>query len=133
MQQLHQLCMLWKTILIFKKISNATAPKKFLSPQLENSKTVLYLDIILLTSLPLPFSPFAPFPFPVPYPKSSLDLDKVSLISHSLSLLLLRLFFKLDWATFSKIASRDLDKYRLRSVILSRHVWQDRRDELGPP
>ena len=68
------------------------------------------LDITLVTSLE---------------PKYSLDLDKVSLMSHNLSLLLLRLFFKLDWATFSKMASLDLDKYRLRSVILSRHVWHD--------
>ena len=76
------------------------------------------LDITLVTSLE---------------PKYSLDLDKVSLMSHNLSLLLLRLFFKLDWATFSKMASLDLDKYRLRSVILSRHVWHDLRDVEGPP
>ena len=75
------------------------------------------LDITLVTSLE---------------PKYSLDLDKVSLMSHNLSLLLLRLFFKLDWATFSKMASLDLDKYRLRSVILSRQVWHDLLEVEGP-
>ena len=60
-----------------------------------------------------------------PNPKLSLDLDKVNPQTGSLSRLLLRLFFNFDWLTFSKIASRDLDKYLFRSVILSLQVWQD--------
>ena len=66
-------------------------------------------------------------------PRLSRDRDKVSLIPSNRSLLLLKLFFRLDWATFSLMASLDLDKYLLRSMILSRQVWQDRRVLEGPP
>ena len=62
----------------------------------------------------------------------SRDLDSVSRMSQSLSRDFDKLFFKLLLATFSKIASRDLDKYLLRSVILSRQVWHDLL-ELAPP
>ena len=53
----------------------------------------------------------------------SLDLLMASLMSQRRSLDLERLFLRLELReTFSKMASRDLDRYRFRSVALLRHV-----------
>ena len=56
-------------------------------------------------------------------------------MSQSLSLDLLSDFLRLELATFSEMASLDLERYRFRSVFLSRQVWQDRLDppRLPPP
>ena len=59
----------------------------------------------------------------------SLDLPRVSLISQSRSRDLDRLFFRLLLVTFSKIASRDLERYLFLSVSLSLQVWQDLLDD----
>ena len=50
------------------------------------------------------------------------DFDNVSLMSQSLSLDLLSDFLRLELATFSEMASLDLERYRFRSVFLSRQV-----------
>lgn len=56
----------------------------------------------------------------------SLDLLMASLMSQRRSLDLERLFLRLELReTFSKMASRDLDRYRFRSVAVFRHVWHD--------
>ena len=53
----------------------------------------------------------------------SLDLPMASLMSQSRSLDLERLFLRFEFReTFSKMASRDLERYRFRSVALLRHV-----------
>ena len=81
------------------------------------------LDVFLWGPLEDPLCPLWMF---------SLDLGMaVRRMSQSRSLDLERLFLRLELReTFSKMASRDLDRYRLRSVALFRHVWHDLKGEM---